>query len=116
MECRINAEDPQTFIPSPGRISRWDIPGGMGVRIDSHVLVNEVISPYYDSMLGKLITHGSTRAQAMARMQTALGDMVVQGIKTNISLHQNLLQDPGFIAGGMDNQHLERLLAARQAL
>jgi acetyl-CoA carboxylase biotin carboxylase subunit len=115
MECRINAEDPQTFIPSPGRITRWEMPGGVGVRVDSHVQADEVISPYYDSMLGKLITHGTTRAQAMARMQTALNDMVVQGIRTNISLHQELLQDPGFIAGGMDNHHLERLLTARQA-
>jgi acetyl-CoA carboxylase biotin carboxylase subunit len=115
MECRINAEDPRTFIPSPGRITRWEMPGGVGVRVDSHVQADEVISPYYDSMLGKLITHGTTRAQAMARMQTALDDMVVQGIRTNIALHQELLQDPGFIAGGMDNHHLERLLNARQA-
>jgi len=115
MECRINAEDPQTFIPSPGLISRWDMPGGVGVRFDSHVQAHDTISPYYDSMLGKLITHGSTREQAMARMQIALNDMVVQGIQTNIPLHQDLLRDTGFLAGGVDNHHLERLLAARHA-
>jgi acetyl-CoA carboxylase biotin carboxylase subunit len=91
------------------------MPGGVGVRFDSHVQALDTISPYYDSMLGKLITHGSTREQAMARMQIALSDMLVQGIQTNIPLHQDLLRDPGFIAGGVDNHHLERLLAARHA-
>ena len=115
LECRINAEDPHTFTPSPGRISRWDVPGGVGVRFDSHVRAHDNVSPHYDSLLAKLITHGSTREQAMARMQTALGDMAVEGISTNIALHQDLLRDPGFRAGGVDNHHLERLLAARQA-
>ena len=114
LECRINAEDPRTFAPSPGRVTRWDVPGGMGVRFDSHIHADDVVPPYYDSLLGKLVTHGDSRAQALARMRVALGEMRVQGIQTNIALHQFLLSDPGVVAGGVDNHHLERLLAARQ--
>lgn len=114
LECRINAEDPHTFAPCPGRITRWDVPGGMGVRFDSHICAGDVVSPHYDSMLGKLITHGDSRQEALARMRLALGEMTVQGIRTNIELHRDLLSDPGVIAGGVDNHYLERWLASRQ--
>ncbi len=115
-ECRINAEDPHTFAPSPGRVTRWDTPGGMGVRFDSHIHANDIVPPHYDSLLGKLVTHGDSRPQALARMRAALGEMRVEGIQTNIALHQFLLRDPGVVAGGVDNHHLERLLAARSAV
>ncbi len=115
LECRINAEHPTTFAPSPGRITRWDLPGGMGVRVDSHVCANHVVPPYYDSLLGKLITHGATRAQALAKMRLALDEMQVQGISTNIALHRALLNEPDVVAGGVDIHHLERWLARRQA-
>ncbi len=115
LECRINAEDPVSFAPSPGTISRWEVPGGPGVRFDSHVRAQDKVPPYYDSLIGKLITHGASRAQALARMRVALEDMVVEGVRTNIPLHRDLMRDPGVIAGGVDNHHLERLLAARGA-
>ena len=113
-ECRINAEDPQTFAPSPGRITRWDVPGGTGVRVDSHIRAGDLVSPHYDSLIGKLIVHGATRDQTLARMRVALDEMAVEGIRTNLPLHRELLRDPGVIAGGVDNHHLERLLRARQ--
>lgn len=113
LECRINAEDPQSFAPSPGTITRWEMPGGPGVRVDTHVRAHDRVPPYYDSLIGKLVTHGASRAQALARMQVALGDIVVEGVRTNIPLHRDLVRDPGVIAGGVDNHHLERLLAAR---
>ncbi len=113
-ECRINAEDPQTFAPSPGRITRWDVPGGTGVRVDSHIRAGDLVSPHYDSLIGKLIVHGATRDQALARMRVALDEMAVEGIRTNLPLHRELLRDPGVIAGGVDNHHLERLLQERQ--
>ena len=113
LECRINAEDPQSFVPSPGTITRWEMPGGPGVRVDTHVRAHDRVPPYYDSLIGKLVTHGASRAQALARMQVALGDIVVEGVRTNIPLHRDLVRDPGVIAGGVDNHHLERLLAAR---
>ena len=115
LECRINAEDPETFAPSPGRIVRWDIPEGVGLRVDSHIQVGDTVSPHYDSLIGKLIAHGATREEALARMRKALDSMLVGGIRSNIALHRDLLLDPGFIAGGVDNHYLERLLLARQA-
>lgn len=113
IECRINAEDPYTFMPSPGLVSKWHTPGGMGVRMDSHVFSGYRVPPHYDSMIGKIITYGQDRKQAIARMEIALSEMIVEGISTNIPLHQELLHDPGFIQGGMDIHYLEEKLAAR---
>ncbi len=115
-ECRINAEDPDTFMPSPGRITQYHMAGGPGVRVDSHVYSNYVVPPYYDSMVAKLITHGMHRREALARMRGALQEMVVDGIKTNLSLHRELAQDETFIRGGMDIHYLEnKLLQQRLA-
>src|SRR5690606_36016838 len=100
IECRINAEDPFRFVPSPGRITNWHTPGGPGVRIDSHAFNGYFVPPNYDSMIAKVITFGDTREQALARMRTALSEMVVEGIQTNIPLHRELLQDARFIEGG----------------
>jgi len=110
LECRLNAEDPRTFIPSPGRITNYHMAGGPGVRVDSHVYSNYVVPPYYDSMIGKVITHAPTRKEALTRMHGALQEMVVDGIKTNIALHQELVVDPVFVKGGMDIHYLERKL------
>jgi acetyl-CoA carboxylase biotin carboxylase subunit len=110
MECRINAEDPATFMPSPGRISLYHAPGGPGVRVDSHVYQNYYVPPHYDSMIGKLITYGATRDQAIARMRIALSEMVVEGIKTNIPLHQDLLVDQAVLEGGCSIHYLENKL------
>jgi acetyl-CoA carboxylase biotin carboxylase subunit len=112
IECRINAEDPYTFVPSPGRITQYHTPGGPGVRVDSHVFQNYFVPPHYDSMIGKVIAHGDTREQAIARMRTALSEMVIEGIKTNLPLHQDLLQDAAFLAGGTSIHYLEEKLAA----
>lgn len=113
IECRINAEDPFNFTPSPGKILRWDMPGGIGVRVDSHVNAGDVVPSHYDSLVGKLIVHGATRDEALARMQVALSEMRVEGIRTNIPLHLMLLDDAGFRRGGIDIHHVERLLATR---
>jgi acetyl-CoA carboxylase biotin carboxylase subunit len=113
VECRINAEHPYTFIPSPGRISNWHVPGGPGIRVDSHVYNNYFIPPHYDSMIGKLISYGDTREQAIARMRTALSEMVVEGINTNIPLHQELMNDAAFVRGGTSIHYLEHKLAER---
>ncbi|HPH13034.1 MAG TPA: acetyl-CoA carboxylase biotin carboxylase subunit [Burkholderiaceae bacterium] len=113
MECRINAEDPQTFAPCPGRIERWDVPGGFGIRLDSHVRAGDVVSPYYDSMIGKLIAHGDSREQVFARMQVALDELVVEGIRTNIALHRELVRNAEVKAGAVDNHFLERWLSQR---
>ena len=110
IECRINAEDPETFMPSPGTITAYHAPGGIGVRIDSHVYSGYAVPPYYDSMIGKLITFGPSRESALARMRTALDEMVVEGIKTNIPLQQQLCQDPAFVAGGTNIHYLEKKL------
>ena len=110
MECRINAEDPYKFTPSPGRVTMWHAPGGPGVRVDSHVYTNYPVPPNYDSMVGKIIVHGDTREQAMARMSTALAEMVVEGIKTNIPLHRELLVDAKFMGGGTNIHYLEHWL------
>ncbi len=110
IECRINAEDPFKFIPSPGRITMWHTAGGPGVRVDSHVYNNYFVPPNYDSMIGKLITYGDTREQAVARMRTALSEMVVEGISTNIPLHRVMMDDPIFQAGGFSIHYLEQKL------
>jgi acetyl-CoA carboxylase biotin carboxylase subunit len=107
IECRINAEDPYKFTPSPGRISLWHPPGGPGVRVDSHVYTNYFVPPNYDSMIGKIICHGDTREQALARMRTALSETVVEGIQTNIALHRELMADAKFIEGGTSIHYLE---------
>ena len=113
LECRINAEDPFRFVPSPGRITNWHTPGGPGVRIDSHVFNGYFVPPNYDSMIAKVITYGDTRDQALARMRIALSEMVVEGISTNIPLHRELLQDARFIEGGTSIHYLEHKLAQR---
>jgi len=113
VECRINAEHPYTFVPSPGRITTWHVPGGPGIRVDSHVYANYYIPPHYDSMIGKLIAHGDTRDQAIARMRTALSEMAVEGIQTNIPLHQELMSDAAFVRGGTSIHYLEHKLAER---
>ena len=110
MECRINAEDPKTFMPSPGLVQLWHAPGGPGVRVDSHVYSGYRVPPYYDSMIGKLITHGADRDTAIARMRNALAEIVIEGIKTNIPLHQEILQHAAFQAGGTDIHYLEKRL------
>jgi acetyl-CoA carboxylase biotin carboxylase subunit len=110
IECRINAEDPRSFIPSPGRITGWHAPGGPGIRVDSHVYTNYFVPPYYDSMIAKLIAFGDTRQMALARMRVALSEMVVDGIKTNIPLHLDIMSDPGFVAGGVNIHYLQKKL------
>ena len=114
IECRINAEDPYTFVPSPGRITLYHAAGGPGIRVDSHVYQNYYVPPHYDSMIGKLISYGATRAQAIARMRIALSEMIVEGIKTNIPLHQELLTDAAVLQGGMSIHYLEQKLAAKK--
>jgi len=111
IECRINAEDPFTFTPSPGRITNYHPPGGPGIRVDSHVYQGYTVPPYYDSMVGKVIAYGATRDQAIRRMRIALSEMVVQGIETNIPLHQDLLNDTRFLRGGTSIHYLEQKLA-----
>jgi acetyl-CoA carboxylase biotin carboxylase subunit len=113
IECRINAEHPFKFIPSPGRITTWHMPGGPGIRVDSHVYANYFVPPHYDSMIGKIIAYGDTRDQALARMRTALSEMAVEGIETNIPLHRELLQDAAFMRGGTNIHYLEERLAER---
>jgi acetyl-CoA carboxylase biotin carboxylase subunit len=113
IECRINAEDPFRFVPSPGRITNWHTPGCPGVRIDSHAFNGYFVPPNYDSMIAKVITYGDTRDQALARMRTALSEMVVEGISTNIPLHRELLQDARFVEGGTSIHYLENKLAQR---
>jgi acetyl-CoA carboxylase biotin carboxylase subunit len=110
IECRINAEDPYTFVPSPGRITTFHMPGGPGVRVDTHAYQNYMVPPHYDSMIGKLITYGATREQAIAKMRIALSEMAVEGIKTNIALHRDLLADAAFHLGGTSIHYLEQKL------
>jgi acetyl-CoA carboxylase biotin carboxylase subunit len=107
IECRINAEDPYTFMPSPGRITMWHPPGGPGVRVDSHAYSNYFVPSNYDSMIGKIIVHADTREQALARMRSALSETLVEGIKTNIPLHRELMADGRFIEGGTSIHYLE---------
>lgn len=111
IECRINAEDPFRFTPSPGRILAWHMPGGPGIRVDSHAYASYVVPPNYDSMIGKIISYGDTREQAIARMTIALSEMVVEGILTNIPLHRKLMRDTHFRDGGTSIHYLETMLA-----
>jgi acetyl-CoA carboxylase, biotin carboxylase subunit len=111
IECRINAENPFTFVPSPGRITRFHVPGGPGIRVDSHVYADYYVPPHYDSLIAKVIAHGDTREQAFARMRTALSEMVVEGIQTNLALHQELMNDSAFIRGGTSIHFLEERMA-----
>jgi len=111
IECRINAEDPFKFTPSPGKITGWHPPGGPGVRVDSHVYSGYTVPSNYDSMIGKIITYGADRAQAMARMRVALSELVIDGIKTNTPLHRELMEDTRFIEGGTSIHYLEQRLA-----
>jgi acetyl-CoA carboxylase biotin carboxylase subunit len=115
VECRINAEDPFKFTPSPGRIESYHPPGGPGIRVDSHIYQGYTVPSYYDSMIGKVIAYGDTRDQAIRRMRIALSEMAIQGIKTNIPLHQDLMHDARFVEGGTSIHYLEEKLAARDA-
>ena len=110
IECRINAEDPKNFMPSPGLVTLWHSPGGPGIRMESHVYSGYKVPPYYDSMIGKLIAHGEDRGAAFARMKNALSEIVIEGIKTNVPLHQEIFQHAAFQAGGTDIHYLEKRL------
>lgn len=112
LECRINAEDPEKFTPSPGQITKYSAPGGFGVRVDSVMESGAVVVPYYDSMIAKLITHGRDRQESMARMRRALDEFVIEGIKTTIPLHKRILSDPDFQKGHVSTTFLERFLAS----
>ena len=114
IECRINAEDPYRFTPSPGKITSYHPPGGPGIRVDSHVYQGYSVPPYYDSMVGKLIAYGASREQAIARMRIALSEMVVEGIQTNIALHRELLSDTRVLRGAVSIHYLEQKLAQEQ--
>jgi acetyl-CoA carboxylase, biotin carboxylase subunit len=114
IECRINAEDPYKFTPSPGRITAWHPPGGPGIRVDSHAYTNYVVPPHYDSMIGKVLAYGATREQAIARMRIALSEMAVEGIQTNLALHRDLMIDARFVTGGTSIHYLENKLAQRK--
>jgi acetyl-CoA carboxylase biotin carboxylase subunit len=116
IECRINAENAYTFVPSPGRITQYHVAGGPGIRYDSHVYANYYVPPYYDSLVGKLIAYGDTREQAIARMRVALSEMVIEGIQTNIALHQELMNDAAFIRGGVSIHYLEEKMAALKSI
>ena len=113
IECRINAEDPENFMPSPGMIDHYHPPGGPGVRVDTHIYHGYKVPPHYDSMIGKLIVHGDNRELALARMTTALSEIVIEGIKTNLPLHQKLISDSAFRTGGTDIHYLEKKLGIK---
>ncbi len=110
VECRINAEDPDRFLPSPGLIALYHPPGGPGIRVDSHIYTGYRVPPYYDSLIGKLVAYGPDRQVALARMRTALDEIVIEGIKTNVPLHQRLLEDAGYLNGGVNIHYLSKLL------
>jgi acetyl-CoA carboxylase biotin carboxylase subunit len=110
IECRLNAEDPRTFMPCPGTISQFHMPGGPGIRCETHIYNGYKVPPYYDSMIGKLISHGETRANAIARMKTALNEIIIDGIKTNIPLQHDIMTDSAFAAGGQNIHYLEKKL------
>ncbi len=110
IECRINAEHPETFVPSPGMITTYHPPGGPGIRIDTHIYTGYRVPPYYDSMIAKIIAYGPTREMAIARLKNALQELVIEGINTNAELHLRILNDPGFLKGGMDIHYLEKML------
>ncbi|MFH0901778.1 MAG: acetyl-CoA carboxylase biotin carboxylase subunit, partial [Pseudomonadota bacterium] len=111
IELRINAEDPITFAPSPGKISALHLPGGLGVRVDTHIYDQYFVPPYYDSLLAKLIVHAEDRNMVIRRLQRCLEEFVVEGIKTNIDFHRRLLQHPDFINGKLDTHFLDRMAA-----
>ena len=113
IECRINAEDPYTFVPCPGKIAFYHPPGGPGIRVDSHIYQGYTVPPHYDSMVAKVIAYGDTRDQAIRRMRIALSEMSIEGIKSNIALHQELMYDAGFVKGGINIHYLEKKLAAQ---
>jgi acetyl-CoA carboxylase biotin carboxylase subunit len=113
IECRINAEDPKSFMPSAGTITQYHAPGGPGVRVDSHIYNGYRVPPYYDSMIGKVITHGDTRQNAIARMRSALSECVIEGIKCNIPLHQEICSDAAFLTGGTNIHYLEKKLGLK---
>ncbi len=113
IECRINAEDPKTFMPSAGTITQYHAPGGPGVRVDSHIYNGYRVPPYYDSMIGKIIAHGDTRPSAIARMRSALSECVIEGIKCNIPLHQDICNDAAFLNGGTNIHYLEKKLGLK---
>ncbi|HEX6996013.1 MAG TPA: acetyl-CoA carboxylase biotin carboxylase subunit [Gammaproteobacteria bacterium] len=113
IECRINAEDPTTFMPSPGTVTLWHAPGGPGIRVDSHLYSGYAVPPHYDSLIAKIIAHGENRASAIARMTTALNEIVVDGIRTNIALHEEIFQHATFKAGGTDIHYLEKRLGLK---
>jgi acetyl-CoA carboxylase biotin carboxylase subunit len=111
IECRINAEDPVSFMPCPGKINLFHAPGGNGIRVDSHIYSGYTVPPYYDSLIGKLISYGSTRDEALVRMQNALDELLIDGIRTNTPLHKDILRDPNFRKGGTNIHYLEHMLA-----
>jgi len=111
IECRINAEHPQKFTPSAGKITAFNIPGGNGVRVDTAQYAEGVVPPYYDSLIAKLITFGVDRSEAIARMERALSQFIVQGIDTSVSMHQAIFADPDFRAGEFDTKFMERFLS-----
>jgi len=113
IECRVTAEDPDTFMPTPGRVTAFHAPGGLGVRVDSALYAGYVVPPYYDSMVAKLIVHAPTRPEAIARMRRAIDEFAVMGIQTSLPLHQRILADPTFQAGTYDIHWLERFVASR---
>ncbi len=115
VEFRINAEDPASFAPSSGTVTRWDVPGGIGIRVDSHMAAGAIVPRHYDSLIGKLIAHGATREEALARARVALSELRAEGIQTNVPLHQMMLDDPTFGQGGYNIHHLEHWIAARAA-
>jgi acetyl-CoA carboxylase biotin carboxylase subunit len=115
IECRVNAEDPETFMPTPGRVQAFHAPGGLGVRVDSALYAGYVVPPYYDSMIAKLIVHAPTRPEAIARLRRALEEFAVLGIKTTLPLHQRIVEDPAFQAGDYTIHWLERFVAEHSA-
>jgi acetyl-CoA carboxylase biotin carboxylase subunit len=114
IECRINAEDPETFIPSPGVIHAFSVPGGPGVRVDSYAHSECTVSPYYDSLIAKIITYGRDRREAIDRMRRTLEMTVVDGIKTTIPLHLKILADPDFVAGRLSTSFMERFVTEKK--
>jgi acetyl-CoA carboxylase biotin carboxylase subunit len=113
IECRINAEDPKSFVPSPGTVTLWHPPGGPGIRVDSHMYSGYSVPPYYDSLIAKVLAHAESRRAAIARMTTALQEIVIDGISTNIPLHQEIFQHGAFKTGGTDIHYLERRLGLK---
>ena len=112
IECRINAEDPETFFPSPGRVKNFHCPGGPGIRVDSYLRRGCVVPAQYDSLVAKLVAYGHDRQSAIARMNTALNEMKIDGIRSNIALQKRILADPGYLKGGMDIHYLEKMLSS----